>query len=402
MIIKNCTVIDCVGEPRQGMQVRLGGGMIQEIAERIGADGEEILDANGGCLMPGLVNLHAHINRRHLSRGAGAFRQGAPAVENSTDGIRMLHAARNAWYELSRGITAIRDLCSVGRTASELKQAIDSGLINGPRMYVCGMGIAATGGHETHRYKGAVEVDGPDEVMKAARYELKLGADFIKLMVSGGIGGMPEHEHPSWAELSVEEIKAAVFAAHSHHRGVTVHAMGEGPVMNALMGGVDGIEHGAVLSEQALDMMAERGVYYVPTMSGITAVANKEENTGSKELAGMIREIVVYPQRESVAKAYKRGLLIGAGSDTLGSVPDELLLMQECGLSAYDALKTATINAAKILGKEARTGSVEVGKAADLLITNKNPLEDLKHLQDVQAVFLGGELVTERWMCSLR
>ena len=110
------------------------------------------------------------------------------------------------------------------------------------------MGIA-TGGHETHRYKGAVEVDGPDEVMKATRNEIRLGADFIKVMSSGGIGGMPEREHPNWAELSEEEIAAAVFAAHTHKREVTVHAMGIEPVLAALHAGVDGIEHGTMLNE---------------------------------------------------------------------------------------------------------------------------------------------------------
>lgn len=404
MLIQNCTVIDCVGDVMPGASVQIRDGLIQSVSPgpTEGAAGEEILDANGGFVLPGLINLHAHINRRHLSRGGGAFRQGAPAVENSSDGIRMLYAARNAWYELSSGVTSIRDLCSVGRTASELKKAIGEGLIRGPRLHVCGMGIASTGGHETHRYKGAVEVDGPDEVAKATRYELKLGADFIKLMVSGGLGGMPEHEHPSWSEFTVEEIAAAVSAAHSHKRGVTVHAMGTGPVLNALRGGVDGIEHGTNLNDEALEIMAGRGVYYVPTMSGIAAVAAREEAAGSKPLAAMIRELVVEPQRESVHKAYQHGILIGAGSDTLGSVPDELLLLQSCGLSSYEALKTATVHAAAILGQQERLGTVEAGKAADLLIVEANPLDDLKNLNKVKTVLLGGEIVSAAWMCNLQ
>lgn len=400
MIIQNCNVIDCTGRPPFKADVQIENGVIMKIGEQL--CGDEIFDAQGGYLIPGLVNLHVHVNRRNLSRGNGVFRQGAPAIENSSDSQRILYAARNAWYELAQGITTMRDLCSVGRTATELKRAICSDIIRGPRMFVCGMGIAATGGHETHRYAGAVEVDGADEVMKAVRREIKLGADFIKVMASGGLGGMPEHEHPGWSEFTEEEIQAACIAAHSHNRSVTVHAMGELPVMNALLGGVDGIEHGAVLTKQALEIMVERNVYYVPTASGITAVAEKESRTGSADLANMMRELVVHPQRESIRKAHEAGILIGAGSDTLGSVPEELLIMHECGLSAYEALQTATINAAKILKNEDSFGTVECGKIADLVLLRSNPLEDLRNITQVQSVFLGGEVINEKWMCNLQ
>ena len=400
MIIQNCNVIDCTGRLPYQADVQVENGMITKIGENL--CGDSILDAQGGYLIPGLVNLHVHINRRHLSRGTGVFREGAPAIENGSDYHRILYAARNAWYELSQGITTTRDLCSVGRTASALKSAIQSGIIRGPRMYVCGMGIAATCGHETHRYAGAVDVDGPYEVMKATRYEIKLGADFIKVMASGGLGGMPEHEHPAWSEFTVEEIRAACVAAHSHNRGVTVHAMGELPVMNSLLGGVDGIEHGAVLTERALDIMNERNVYYVPTASGVTAVAEKERRNGRASLADMMRKYVVDPQRESIQKARQRGILIGAGSDTLGSIPEELLVLQECGLTPYEALQTATINAAKILKNEDRFGTIECGKVADLVLLKGNPLEDLQSITDVQRVFLGGEEVNEKWMCNLQ
>lgn len=378
--------------------------------EKILHVGEESIDVNvdmeidgqGKVVIPGLVNLHAHINRRHISRAGASFRQGAPAVENSSDAKRMLYATRNAWFELMQGITTIRDLCSVGRTASELKAAITEGQINGPRLVVCGMGIAVTGGHETHRYKGAVEVDGPDEVTKATRNEIRLGADFIKLMVSGGIGGMPEFEHPSWCELSVEEITAACRAAHSHHKTVTVHAMGELPVLNALHGGVDGIEHGAVLTEEALQIMKERNVYYVPTASGITAVANREHARGNTEMAEMINSIVVRPQRDSIRKAHERGILIGSGSDTLGSVLEELRIFIDCGMSNSEALKTATSHAAQILQMESYLGYIHKGYQADLVLLDANPLEDIDAIQQVNTVFMRGNKVCYEWMCNLQ
>ena len=400
MVIKQANIIDCTGREPYNADIRIENGIISEIGDNL--SDELYIDGTGKYLIPGLVNLHVHINRRNLSRGTSVFRQGAPAIENSTDFHRILYAARNAWYELSRGITTLRDLCSVGRTASALKGAIAGGIIRGPRLVVCGLGIASTGGHETHRYSGAVEVDGVDAVMGAVRNEIKQGADFIKVMASGGLGGMPEHEHPGWSEFTLDEMRAACIAAHSHNKGVTVHAMGELPIMTSLHGGVDGIEHGAVLTDEALDMMVERGVYYVPTASGITAVADKEARAGSPELAAMMRELVVNPQRDSIRKAHERGILIGAGSDTLGSVPAELMLFEQCGMTRYEAIQTATINAAKILKNDDRFGTVEQGKIADLVLLYANPLANLRNIEDVDKVFLGGEEVSEKWMCNLQ
>lgn len=399
MVIRNVTVIDCTGRLPYRADVRIRQGRIGEIGQNLADD--VWIDGSGKYLIPGLVNLHVHINRRNVSRTQSSFRQGAPAIENGSDYHRILFAARNAWYELSQGVTTLRDLCSVGRTATALRDAIAQEIIRGPRLYVCGLGIAATGGHETHRYPGAVEVDGTDEVRKAVRREIKLGADFIKVMASGGLGGMPEHEHPNWSEFTREEMKAACDAAHSHNKEVTVHAMGCKPVLDALYAGVDGIEHGAVLTDEALEYMVKNGVYYVPTASGITAVAAKERRNGSPALAEEMERLVVQPQRESIRKAHRAGILIGAGSDTLGSVPEELLIFREAGLTAYEALQTATKNAAMILNNS-EIGTIEPGKIADLVLLNGNPLEDLHHVRSVNRVFFGGDTVSEQWMCNLQ
>jgi len=398
MIIKNCNIIDCTGRTPYVSDVEIQGGIITNISQSL--SGEEIIDGQGKYLIPGLINLHVHINRRNISRMGNSFRQGAPAIENSSDYHRMLYAQRNAWYELTQGITTMRDLCSVGRTASALKSAIQQKIIRGPRLYVCGMGIAATGGHETHRYKGAVEVDGKEEVLKAVRMEIKHGADFIKVMASGGLGGMPEYEHPAWSEFSVDEIRAACEAAHSHHKKVTVHAMGALPVMNSLVAGVDGIEHGAVLTDEAISIMRDKGVYYVPTASGISAVAEKERKNGNTKLADIICEEVVFPQLESIKKAHKSNILIGAGTDTLGDLCEELLLFEKAGFSTYEALQSATVNASKIL-ENPLIGTIESGKIADLVLLDANPLEDLNHIKKVNTVFFEGTIVNEKWMCGI-
>lgn len=399
MIIKHCTIIDGTGKLPYVSDVEIQDGIITKIQPDL--NGEPMIDGTGKYLIPGLINLHVHINRRNVSRTQSSFRQGAPAIENASDFHRILYAARNAWYELSQGITTLRDLCSVGRTASALKDAINQEIIRGPRLYVCGMGVATVGGHETHRYKGAVEVTGADEVATAVQNEVCLGADFIKVMASGGIGGMPEHEHPARAELNLEEIKAACETAHRSHKTVTVHAMGNLPVMNSLYAGVDGIEHGAVLTEEALTIMKDKNIYYVPTASGITAVAEKERRNGNTDLADLICQEVVFPQRESIQKAHQRGILIGAGSDTLGSVLEELLLFESLGFSTYEALQTATSNAAKIVNNDT-IGIIECGKVADLVLLDADPLEDLRNLQKINTVFFEGSVVNEAWMSNLQ
>lgn len=403
-IIYNCNLIDGTGaEIKNYCWVLIENDLIIDIGQgdKDIPEADEKLDVNGKYLLPGLINSHVHIQRRHLARGDSAFRYGAPYVENSADTKRMLWAVNNAWFELSTGVTTVRDLASKNRLATQLRDAINEGITRGPRMIVCGFGIAGTGGHETHRYQGAIEADGPDEVRKAVRGEIKAGANFIKLMASGGLGGMPEHEHPAWDEFSVEEMSVAVEEAHKRKKGVTVHAMGEKPVLCALYAGVDGIEHGAKLNAEALDIMAERGTYYVPTMSGIASVANKEERQGSAELAELMRLEVVRPQRISVKKAFDRGILIGCGTDTLGDVVDEMKMLHESGIPAMDCIKAATLNGAKIVGLDKIIGTIECGKKADLVLIGANPLEDLENMRKVDEVFLNGNLVTAKWLCNL-
>jgi imidazolonepropionase-like amidohydrolase len=177
--------------------------------------------------------------------------------------------------------------------------------------------------------------------------------------------------------------------------------MGEQPPLTSLRAGVDGIEHGTKLTDEAIDMMLERGVYYVPTMSGITSLADREAESGNARMAKLVREVVVWPQRESVRRAHERGVLIGAGTDTLGELVHELELMEECGLSRMEAIKTATSNAAKIIGMESRLGQVKEGYLADLLLVKSDPLQSLATLRDVSVVISGGSIVTAEWISGI-
>ncbi|MDW7659760.1 MAG: amidohydrolase family protein, partial [Bacillota bacterium] len=294
-----------------------------------------------------------------------------------------------------------RDCASKNRINIVLRDMIRNGQVRGPNVLACGFGVAATGGHETHRYQGAVEADGPDEIRKAVRMEIKHGADFIKFMASGGLGGMPEHEDPDWVEMGEDELAAGIREAHDRGRRTTVHAMGTAAIHNALNAGVDCIEHGVCLDEAALSLMQARGVHYVPTLSGIEAVARREEERGDPALGALIRRRVVVPHRESVRQAAARGIRIGCGTDTFGDVVEELCLLQDCGLSAMDCLRAATGTAAEICGLDDRLGRLASGKKADLLVVNGNPLTDLRILRSIRLVIKDGMIADPEWAMNL-
>lgn len=408
-LIKNCHLIDGISDQvKENCWVLINGNKIEDIgncSKNEMPQVEEVIDAKYSYLLPGLINSHVHIERRHLHyRDRGVFRESATHVASCSDSKRMVLAIKNAWDELKHGITTIRDCASQNRVANDLRDIIiKDNIIKGPRIIACGFGIACTGGHGTHRANISIEADGADEIRKAVRMEIKNGAEFIKLMASAGIGGLPECEHPEWVELTEEELKAGIDEAHNRGKTTTIHGMAPKAIINALKAGIDGIEHGTKLSQEALDIMSQRGVYLVPTMSGITEVAEREEQTGSKNLSKLIMDLVVLPQRKSVSEAYKKGIKIGCGTDSLGDMIREMeLLNNECGIPKMECIKAATSNAAKICGKENEIGSVEKGKNADLIIVEGNPLEKLSVLRNIRKVIKGGDVVTANWMCHLQ
>jgi len=184
-------------------------------------------------------------------------------------------------------------------------------------------------------------------------------------------------------------------------KSCTIHAMGKKSVRIAIDAGIDGIEHGTNLDEELVALMKEHGVYYVPTMSGISTVADREEESGSFELAEFIRNLVVRPQQESVQLAYSNGLLIGAGTDTMGDLVCELELFAKCGMTNADALKTATSNAAMILGRQQDIGSIRPGKKADLFMIEGNPLESVSNLRRILKVMKNGSFISRESLAKI-
>ncbi|MBN1316840.1 MAG: amidohydrolase family protein, partial [Anaerolineales bacterium] len=219
-----------------------------------------VIEAVGLTALPGLMNLHTHPQRRHSRFLTTPFRDGSASVENLPNSQRLLWAVKNSWLEMMReGVTTMRAAGSKDMLNIELRNVFTNGMFNGPRILSTGPILATTGGQATHRrgIDGAMEVDGPNKVRKAVRMILAEGADWIKLMVSGGLSGIHRGGHPSFVEFTQEEVTTAVIEAHRRNKPVMVHAMNPESVRISIEAGVDCIEHGNLIDDPTIDLMKE-------------------------------------------------------------------------------------------------------------------------------------------------
>jgi imidazolonepropionase-like amidohydrolase len=398
-IIKGCNVFDSI-EKRvlEKVNVVIAGDRIESVSSAPidSSEVDQVIDADGCTVIPGLINLHVHLYRRHMRFIEGKealFRHSSWARRDLPNTQRLLWALKNAWVELLKdGVTTLRSVGSTDRVDIELRNALNEGMFKGPRIIASGLTLAMTGGHGTRGFqRGGMEVDGVDEMRKAVRANLKAGADWIKLCVSGGGAGIHMGDHPSIVEFSEEEIRTAVEEAHKRHKKVTVHGMAAESVKMAVRAGVDCIEHGKLLDDEAINMMKQEGVFFVPTMSASHDTIERERAAGNEKIADMLEKLNSR-HKPNVFKCFEAGILVGTGTDTLGHMHEEIELFADCGISRSEALAAATINAARILGLEKEIGSIEEGKKADLVVVDGNPVEDLSALRKIRGVITSGEV----------
>ncbi|MEN6369259.1 MAG: amidohydrolase family protein [Thermotogota bacterium] len=405
MRIANCRVLDVrEGSLLEGRTIVIRDGIIERISRGGGAaHGEaETIEAEGRVVIPGLMNLHTHPQRRHagLSGGMVPFRIGAAAVEDLPNTQRIVWAIRNTWFEmLEHGVTTFRAAGSKDCLNIELRDVFRKGVLGGPRVIASGAILATTGGHGTRGINGAMEVDGPDEMRKAVRALLKAGADWIKLCVSGGLAGIHKGDHPTIVEFSDEEIRTAVVEAHRRSRKVMVHGMASQSVRMAVEAGVDCIEHGNLLDDATVSLMKSHGVSFVPTMSGIRMVYEREKVGGDPAVAAALWE-VISPHSEAVKKCIEAGVLIGTGTDTLGNVHDEIRMLASCGMTPARAIAAATRDSARVLGLENEIGAVEEGMKADLVVVDGDPTHDLECLSKIKEVIVGGRVADREFLTA--
>jgi imidazolonepropionase-like amidohydrolase len=292
---------------------------------------------------------------------------------------------------LRAGITGIRILGEDHYVDVAWKRAFDAGVFVGPRLFVCGRAMCITGGHG-HGTLGSVEVDGPYEMRKAVREQLKQGADQIKLMVTGGV--MTAGEGMQESQFLLDEIQAATQVAHQKGKRVCVHAWGTAGIKTAIRGGVDSIEHG-LLDDEAVEMMVENGVFYVPTLN----VTQDEEQIFGGGMPDFMVEKALGSAKahlEGFQKALKAGVKIACGADS-SPVADftlsEIEHLVRAGMGEMEALIAATRTSADLCGVVDRMGTVKVGKLADLIVVSASPLEDISSIRKLKLVLKGGKLV---------
>ncbi len=394
--LTNARLFDATSAPvRERAAVLVEDGVIV----RIGDDGDgapenaRVLDLEGRTLLPGLSNLHVHVQARALEP-----RHGAEAILPGTPGHFLQAGLRQA---LAMGVTTVRNVGGQGREPQEARQAMRYGAFRGPRLLTCGRIISATapGG----RFYGAMyrEADGPDEIRKAVREQLRDGADFIKVMTTGARSN--ELEDPEPLQLIGPELAALVEEAHRMGVRVAAHAEGLDGTAAAIEHRIDTIEHGMYLHRRPdlLERMAAQGQILVPTLSGYYWMAGIDEAidpTRATPAPDMVPELVALAHHNlsegttSMRSAHAHGVRIALGSDREGLRGEdtalELVRMVHHGLPADEALRAATSVAAQALGLDAHIGTVEPGKLADLLAVDGDVLKAPQLLLDPERIWL--------------
>ncbi len=383
MLLRHATVISMTGSDPSTADVLVEDGTITRVAAEIRAPGDaRVVELEGKYLLPGLIDAHCHIT----------ISGGLIADELSLDPrTRILRAAHNAAMTLRAGITTIRDTCGLDDSDILLRDAIHAGILTGPRIIACGRMITMTGGHG---WFYGQEVDGADAVRRAVRERVKARADWVKFMASGGFG--EEGEQPAASQLDLDELTAGVREARKAGRRTCAHAHGAASIKHALQAGIDTIEHASFLDQEAIDLLRNRGAFIVPTFS----IYHKMREAGpGLHLLPYLVELVNRSWDAKVAsfiEAYRAGIPIAAGSDNGSPVaphPDiatELELFVGFGLSPYEALRTATTNAARLLDLGDTIGTIEPGKRADMVALSQDPLRDIAAVRMVSTVVQNG------------
>ncbi len=398
---RNITLIDGTGrEPIADATVAVRGNKIIYAGEArtwMPTYKEDIinLDFAGKYLLPGLIDCHVHLS------GGGELDSRFDEPDDAAMALKMLGNARK---HLAAGITTVRDLGGWNEIEFDVRKAIQRGEFTGPRLMLAGRFISISESGADH-YRGMYRIaDGVDEVRKAVREQIKHGADLVKLGVTGAV--LVEDGVPGATHFNSDEIRVAVDEAAKSGRRVAAHAHGIDGIRKAVQAGVHSIEHGTFLHQGAdvIEEMVRRGTFLVPTLNAGRAVIEGD----SKQVPGWIVDKLRETQKaadKSVKAAYQAGVQIAMGSDAStplnfhGENGIEVHWMSQAGMKPMDALVAATLNAARALGWEARVGSIEDGKLADLLVLDADPLEDLKRLADkrqIRAVFLDGKLVARQ------
>jgi imidazolonepropionase-like amidohydrolase len=392
VLVRSARLLDVQqGEYLRNAEVLVEGDRIKEVGSPVKSVSKSsgnlrVVDLGNLVLLPGLIDCHTHLMAR-VPAGSDSYRLN---LLTKSEAFRALEGAANAKAVLGAGFTTVRDVESEGAGYSDvaLRDAINQGLVEGPRMLVATRGIAAVGQYHPFGISsnlvgfptGAQMVSGLEEARRAVREQVGHGADLIKVYA--------DWDTPT---LTLEELRVIVEEAHKLGRKVAAHATTPEGIQNAVTAGADSIEHGTMASVQNLELMKSRGVYLVPTVGGLEAYIARTLSAEASARA----QAAYQGAKESLRRAKELGVRIANGFDATdpesqGRNADELMVMTKFGLSPLEALRAATVTAAELLTWQDRVGSLEPGKFADLIGVEGDPLVNIEDLRTVPFVMKGG------------
>ena len=343
---------------------------------------EDVIHAN--VVTPGFFNCHVHI----LYPVGFKFDTQFSLMEKA------FYAQKHCKEYLESGVTFIRVVGTEENYDLQIKEAIENHVIEGPHMYCASKVICMTGGHG---WQEGIEADGKDACLKAVRTQLRSGVDLIKIMATGGV--MTKGVEPGNAQFTVDEMKVMIEEAHKAGRKTATHAQGLQGIKNALYAGIDSIEHGCFLDDECLERMKEQNTFLVPTLCAPQCIIDKGVENGVAQYMVDKTLKVKDAHVESVKKAYEKGIPIALGTDAgtpfnyHNNTAYEMELLARLNIPNMDILKMATINSARCVGVEKDYGSIEVGKQADLVCLNENPLENISNVRKINRVIQSGKIV---------
>jgi len=388
-VLTGATLIDGTGTiPVENAVLLINGDIIEAVGAKNEIpvpDGTEVIDVQGKYLLPGLIDTHIHMDLHGM---ADTFQENL--VE---DKLRTLRVAREMENTLRAGFTTIRNVGSVNYIDFAIKAGIEQGLVKGPRILTSGRAISMTCSG-TEYFAGFYRLaDGPQECRKAAREQLKQGADLLKVMATGAImnpGGVP-----GAPQLDVDEIKAVVDEGVKLGKHTAAHAHGAQGIINSVLAGVRTIEHGTMADNEAIAMMADKGVFLVPTLMVHECWINHGKNQDVPKFMLEKSRSIEQQGREVLHKAIAAGVRIAMGTDAgtnfnyHGKNSNEIIAYVKHGfMTPMEALQSATQTAAAAIDMDQQIGTLEQGKFADCLVLENNPLEDINGLADPQNIIM--------------
>jgi imidazolonepropionase-like amidohydrolase len=367
-------------------------GSAQVMASR--AAGAEVIDLSNATVLPGLIDAHTHLTGNPDQIGYASLGISVPR--------EALYGARNARLTLEAGFTTVRNVGAGGYSDIALRDAIDAGDLPGPRMDASGPAIGVTGGHcdenllaPQFNYSSDGVADGVPAVMRKTREIIKYGASVIKICATGGV--LSKGDSPGAEQFSDEEMRAIVAEAHRLGRKVAAHAHGASGIKQAVLAGVESIEHGSFINDEDIRLMKEHGTYLVPTLYLGDWFMENHEKLRIPEFIMAKARAVLPVARQNVSRAFKAGVKVAFGTDAAvyphGLNAHEFAVMVKLGLTPMQAIQSATVNGADLLGWTDRIGALEPGRFADIIAVSGDPTSDVSELERVRFVMKGGTVV---------